>query len=77
MMNTLKLVGVALIIAGALALTYGGFSYPKETQEAKIGPLEITVSEQETVNVPVWVGAAAIVGGVLLLIVPMGIRRKG
>jgi TRAP-type C4-dicarboxylate transport system permease small subunit len=75
-MNALKLVAVALIIAGALALTYGGFSYPKETQEAKIGPLELTVSERETVNIPVWVGAAAIVAGVLMLVVPMGIRRQ-
>jgi TRAP-type C4-dicarboxylate transport system permease small subunit len=75
-MNALKLVAVALIIAGALALTYGGFSYPKETQEAKIGPLELTVSERERVNVPVWVGAAAIAAGVLLLVVPMGIRRQ-
>lgn len=75
-MNELKLVAVALIIAGALALTYGGFSYPKETQEAKIGPLELTVSERETVNIPVWAGAAAIAGGILLLVVPMGIRRQ-
>lgn len=75
-MNALKLVAVALIIAGALALTYGGFSYPKETQEAKIGPLELTVSERETVNIPVWVGAGAIVAGVILLVVPMGIRRQ-
>lgn len=75
-MNALKLVAVALIIAGALALIYGGFSYPKETQEAKIGPLELTVSERETVNIPVWVGAGAIVAGVILLVVPMGIRRQ-
>jgi len=75
-MNALKMVAVALIIAGALALTYGGFSYPKETQEAKIGPLELTVSERETVNIPVWVGAVAIVAGVILLVVPMGIRRQ-
>ena len=76
MMNALKLVAVALIIAGALALTYGGFSYPKETQEAKIGPLELTVSERGTVNIPVWVGGAAVVGGVLLLLFPIGIRRQ-
>ncbi len=75
-MNAMKLVAVALIIVGALVLTYGGFSYPTETQEAKIGPLELTVSERETVNIPVWAGAAAIAGGILLLVVPMGIRRQ-
>jgi LPXTG-motif cell wall-anchored protein len=51
-----------------LGLGYGGFSYTKETQEAKIGSLELSVNETKTVNVPVWAGVAAIVaGGGLLL----------
>lgn len=75
-MNAIKMIAVALIIAGGLGLTYGGFSYTKESQEAKLGPLELTVNERETVNVPVWVGAAAIAAGVLLLVVPMGLGRQ-
>ncbi len=67
-MSAVKIVAVVLIIAGLLGLVYGQFSYTKETQEAKLGPLELTVKDTETVNVPVWAGVVAIVaGGGLLL----------
>jgi hypothetical protein len=67
-MNSIKLVGVALIVLGALGLAYGGFSYTKDTTAVKLGPLELTVQEKETVNVPLWAGIGAIVvGGVLLV----------
>jgi hypothetical protein len=63
-----KIVAIVLILAGLFGLVYGGFSYTKETQEAKIGPIELSVNETKTVNVPVWAGVAAIVaGGGLLL----------
>lgn len=68
-MNAAKMVGIVLILGGALALVYGGFSYTKDTQQLKIGPLELSVKEKETVNVPVWAGIGAIViGGALLLL---------
>ena len=68
-MSALKILAILLITAGILGLVYGSFSYTRETQEAKIGPLELTVKDTQTVNVPVWVGVAAIVaGGGLLLI---------
>ncbi len=67
-MGTIKMVALVLIVAGLLGLVYGGFSYTKETQEAKIGPLELSVKETQTVNIPVWAGVATIVaGGGLLL----------
>jgi len=68
-MNTVKIAAIALIVAGALGLAYGSFSYTKETHQAKIGPIELSVNEKQTVNIPVWAGVGAIViGGVLLLI---------
>jgi hypothetical protein len=67
-MNSIKMVGVALLVAGALALVYGGFSYTKDTTAVKLGPLELTVQEKETVNIPLWAGIGAmVVGGVLLV----------
>ena len=69
-MNVVKIVGIVLIVAGILGLVYGSFSYTKETHEAKVGPLELQVKEKETVNVPVWAGAGAIVVGAILLLVP-------
>jgi drug/metabolite transporter (DMT)-like permease len=69
-MNVVKILGIVLIVAGILGLVYGSFSYTKETHEAKVGSLELQVKEKETVNVPVWAGAGAIVVGAILLLVP-------
>ena len=67
-MSATKLLAIALITAGVLALVYGSFSITKETHEAKLGPIEMSVKEKETIAVPVWAGVGAIVvGGVLLL----------
>ena len=64
-----KIIAIALLIAGTLGLIYGGFSYTKDTTVVKLGPLEVTAKEKQTVNVPLWLGVGAIViGGVLLLI---------
>ena len=64
----MKMLAIVLLAAGVLALAYGGFSYTKETNKAKVGPIEINVTEDKRVNVPVWAGLAlAIVGGGLLV----------
>ncbi len=67
-MNSLKLVAVALVVAGILGLVYGGFSYTKDTTVVKLGPLEISAKEKQAVNVPMWAGVGAIVVGGLLLV---------
>jgi TRAP-type C4-dicarboxylate transport system permease small subunit len=72
-MNALRLAAIALIVAGVLALAYGGFSYTRQTQKAQLGPIELSLSETRRINVPLWAGAAAIVGGGLLLV--LGGRR--
>lgn len=66
-MNSLRIAALALIVAGVLALAYGGFSYTRQTHEVKLGPLEMSVQEKKTVNLPVWAGVGAIlIGGGLL-----------
>jgi len=68
-MNATRIVAIALIVAGALGLAYRSFSYTKDTTVVKIGPLELSAKEKETVNVPVWAGVGAIaLGGLLLLV---------
>ena len=64
------MVGVVLIVAGAAALAFGGFSFTKETDKAQIGPLKLSVQEKQNVNIPSWAGLAAIIAGVVLLVVP-------
>ena len=66
-MSGIKILAILLIIGGVLGLLYGSFTYTKETHDAKIGPLELSVKDKETVNIPVWAGVGAIVvGGALL-----------
>jgi hypothetical protein len=72
-MNAMKLLGVVLLVGGILGLVYGGFTYTKETHEAKIGPLVLSVKDKETVNVPIWAGVGAIVIGELFLVA--GIKK--
>jgi hypothetical protein len=73
-MNTTRILAIALIVGGVLGLLYGSFSYTKDSTAVKIGPLELSVKEKQTVNVPVWAGIGAIVVGAALLV--MG-GRKG
>ena len=73
-MNPMRIAALALIVAGALGLAYGGFSYTRETHDVKLGPIELSVKEKKNVNVPMWAGVGAIVlGGVLLV---LGARKQ-
>lgn len=71
-MDAIKMLAIVLIVAGGLGLAYGGFTYTKETHQAKLGPIELSIKDTQTVNVPIWAGVGAIVAGVLLL----GMRNK-
>ena len=68
-MSGMKMVGIALIAAGILGLAYRGFSYTRETHEAKIGPLELSVHEKQALSIPSWAGVGALVAGAFLLMV--------
>lgn len=70
-MNAVKIFGIVLIVAGTLALVYRTFSYTKDTHEAKIGPLELQLKEKETISIPTWAGAGAIIIGAALLFFPI------
>ncbi|MCD6654509.1 MAG: hypothetical protein LT067_07085 [Sulfurovum sp.] len=73
-MNAIRILAILLIVGGALGLVYTSFSYTKQTDEIKVGPLEMSVKEKQTVQIPTWAGAGAIVLGGLLLI--FGNRRS-
>jgi hypothetical protein len=67
-MSSTKIIALVLIIAGVLGLAYGKFTYTKETHDAKVGPIELSVKDKETVNIPMWAGIGAIVVGAGLLL---------
>jgi len=67
-MNAVRIVAILLIVLGVLGLIYGSFSYTKETHEAQVGPLDLTVNDRQTVTIPVWAGVVAVAGGIALLL---------
>jgi hypothetical protein len=67
-MSAVKIVAIVLIVAGIAGLLYGKFSYTKETHDIKLGPIEMSIAEKQTVNVPLWAGLGAILGGGALLL---------
>ncbi len=68
-MNAVKMLAIALIVAGGLGLLYGGFSYTKNTTEAKLGPIALVVKDTQTINIPIWAGVGSILAGMVLLFV--------
>lgn len=68
-MNPIKIIGALLIVGGVLGLAFGGFSYTKQTHEAKLGSIQLSLSERETVNIPLWASIISIVAGVGLVVV--------
>lgn len=68
-MSGIRILAIVLIVAGLLGVMYGKFTYTKETHDAKVGSLELSFKEKQTVNVPAWAGVAAIAAGAALLLV--------
>ncbi len=73
-MNAYTIVAIALIAAGVLALVYGGFSYTKDSESADLGPISLTITEKQAVNIPVWAGAGSTALGAALLV--YGVTKK-
>ncbi|MEK7485988.1 MAG: hypothetical protein AABZ60_16820 [Planctomycetota bacterium] len=65
-----------MIVLGILGLVYGNFSYTKEVHEAKVGPVQVSVDEKKTVNVPVWGGVGAIALGSVILLFGSSLIKK-
>lgn len=67
-MSGKTIVGILLLVAGILALVYGGFSYTKDSHEANLGPLQLEYKEKERIELPTWIGGALVVAGVVVLV---------
>ena len=67
-MDAIRNLAILLIEAGVIGLVYTNFSYPEQTEEIKVEPIEKSVKEKQTLQVPIWAGSGAIVLGGLLLV---------
>ena len=73
-MKTYTLTGIVLIAIGIVAFAYQGISYTTREKVVEIGPVEVTAEKTKTLPLPPIVGAVALVGGIVLLIID---RKKG
>jgi len=73
-MKPLVLIGIVLLILGALALGYQGISYTHQEKVLDIGPIHATADKQERIPLPPILGGLALISGVALLV--MGARQK-
>ena len=67
--NSARITGIVLIVLGLAGFFTGGFSFTKDTTAAKLGPIQLTVKEKESVNIPQWLSLGAVVLGAVVLVV--------
>ncbi len=72
-MKPTVLLGIALIVLGVIALAYQGITYTTREKVIDLGPLKATVEKEKTIPLPPVLGALALAGGIVLVIV--GNRR--
>jgi len=61
-------IGIILIILGALALAFGGFSYTKREKVLDLGPLQATTETHKTVPIAPIAGVVAVIGGIAMVV---------
>ncbi len=63
----MKLIGILLIVIGAIGIMWGGITFIKDRDTAHLGPVDITVEDKEHVNIPPIVGVVSLIlGGVIV-----------
>ena len=73
-MKPIVLIGIVLVVLGALALAYQGINYTRQEKVLDIGPIHATAEKHERIPLPPVIGGLALVGGVVLLVV--GAKQK-
>lgn len=66
----MKIIGFVLVVVGVLALLYGGISYNRQRTVLDVGPFKATATEQKNIPLSPIVGGIAVLGGIILLVVP-------
>ena len=61
------LVGLLLVVIGLVGVVYGGITYTRSKQVARVGPIEVTTQEQRQIPISPILGGVAIVAGVALI----------
>ena len=71
------LIGIALIVLGAIALAYQGITYTTREKVVDLGPLKITAQKEKTIPLPPILGGLALAGGIVLVVVASRKSKTG
>jgi uncharacterized membrane protein YidH (DUF202 family) len=69
-----NLIGIALVVIGLVSLLFGGFRWTQQKTVIDVGPVKATTEEHKSLPIPPVVGALALVGGIVVLVVPTNRR---
>ena len=67
-MKPIFIAGIVLIVLGALALAYQGFSYTRHEHVMDVGPMHVTTETKDRIPIPPIFGGLALIGGIALLV---------
>ena len=67
-MSGLRILGIVLIVAGALALLVPSINFSTREEVLDVGPVEVTREERHSIPLSPILGGAAIVIGIGLLV---------
>lgn len=73
-MNMRRMVGLVLIVIGIVVLVWGGVFWTDRDTVVDAGPLQIETQEREGIALPPVLGAVALIGGIILMVIPARIR---
>ena len=65
------IIAIILIALGIAALAYQGITYTTIEKVVDFGPIQVTAEKTRTIPLTPIVGAIAIVGGIVLLVIGM------
>jgi hypothetical protein len=71
-MKAKQLAAIVLIALGTVGLLYRGFNYRRESHEADLGPLKVSITQKDRIDVPAWAGVVLIAAGVVILVLKSG-----
>lgn len=63
----MRMLGIALLVVGVVALAYGGFAWTTKEKVIDAGPIQISADKTRSLPLPPVVGIVCLVAGGLLL----------
>ena len=67
-MRPISIAGIVLVVLGALALAYQGFSYTRHEHVMDVGPMHVTTETKDRIPIPPIFGGIALVGGIAMMV---------